>query len=112
MLKMKRSRTMPALLTMQSMRPKLSSAACTILCAESHSATLSTAATACPPASLISSTTDFGQRLAAFLVARQVVDHHLRAVRGERLREVAPDAGTGAGHDHDLVLNHAHPLAP
>src|SRR5438874_2563270 len=57
MLKMKRSRTMPALLTMQSMRPKLSSAACTILWAESHSATLSIAATAWPPASRISATT-------------------------------------------------------
>ncbi len=57
MLKKKRSRRMPALLTTQSMRPKASIAVLTMRLADSHSATLSVFATAPPPLALISSTT-------------------------------------------------------
>ncbi|MPM99589.1 hypothetical protein SDC9_146781 [bioreactor metagenome] len=52
-----RSRRMPALLTTPSMRPKLSTAHCTMRAALAASATLSVLATAWPPAALISSTT-------------------------------------------------------
>src|SRR5436853_76761 len=57
MLKKKRSRRIPALFTTASMRPKLSSAACTMRFAEVQSATLSVLAAAVPPAPRISFTT-------------------------------------------------------
>src|SRR5690606_21073899 len=57
MLKKKRSRRMPALLTTMSSRPNASSARWTMRLADSHSATLSVLATACPPAARIWSTT-------------------------------------------------------
>src|SRR5256885_16405110 len=57
MLKKNRSRRMPALFTTASMRPKASSAACTMRLALGHSATLSVLASALPPAARISSAT-------------------------------------------------------
>src|SRR5690606_38414497 len=57
MLKKKRSRRIPALLTTASMRPKWSRAHCTMRPALSHSATLSVLATASPPAARMASTT-------------------------------------------------------
>src|SRR5689334_13602739 len=57
MLKKKRSRRMPALLTTTSILPKASIAVLTIRFAASQSATLSVFATAVPPFALISSTT-------------------------------------------------------
>src|SRR6185503_10856224 len=57
MLKKKRSRRMPALLTTTSILPKASMAVLTMRFAASHSATLSVFATAVPPFALISATT-------------------------------------------------------
>src|SRR6185369_2165022 len=57
MLKNMRSRTMPALFTTQSMRPKLAMAASMVRPAACQSATLSVLAMASPPAALISSAT-------------------------------------------------------
>src|SRR3954447_1491327 len=57
MLKKKRSRRMPALLTTASSLPKLSMQKSIMRCADCHSATLSVFATAFPPCLRISSTT-------------------------------------------------------
>ena len=93
MLKKKRSRTMPALFTTQSMRPNVSTAACTILgraVGFSH---------AVPAGDGLATTRlDFrddlvGRAGLTVLPGTHVVDDDLGAIGGEGEREIAPDPG-------------------
>ena len=89
----RRSRRMPALFTTQSMRPKASSAVCTMRLALAQSATLSVFAIASPPPARISSTTLLGRALVGALAGERradVVDDDARArARPSRARSRA-----------------------
>ena len=91
MLKKKRSRTMPALFTTQSMRPNVSTAACTILAALSGSATLSAAGDGLATTRLDFRYNLVGRAGLTVLPGTHVVDDDPGATGGEGEREVAPD---------------------
>ena len=103
-----RSRRMPALLTTQSMRPKLSMAVLMMRSAPCGSATLSPLGTAMPPAFF-----DFGDHLIGHLDvgalalgrAAEVVDHHLGALGGGQHGDLLADAPPRARYDDDLTVN-------
>ena len=42
----------------------------------------------------------------------EVVDHHLRPLRGEAEGDLAPDASAGTGHDGHTVVEQAHGQRP
>ena len=93
-----------------SMRPKFSTAVLTMRSAPAGSATLSPLGTALPPAARDLVADLLRRRGAARALAvdraAEVVDHHLGAFPGGQQRHLAADAAAGAGHQHDLVLQH------
>ena len=88
-----RSRRMPALLTTQSMRPKLSIAVLMMRSAPCGSATLSPLDTAMPPAFLISADHLVGDPESSALAlgrAAEIVDHDLGALAAPQLADLPP----------------------
>ena len=101
------SRRMPALLMTMSTLPNSSMAVCTMASPPSGVATESVLATATPPASSISSTTFWaGPASSPSTVDRtaEVVDHDLRAARGEQQCVLAAETAARAGDDRNLVV--------
>ena len=102
---------MPALFTMQSTRPKASSAVCTMRLALAQPATLSVLASRVTAAGADLVHHPVGRALVgAFAGERRadVVHDDLRARGGHRERDLAPDAAARAGDDRYLVFQHAH----
>ena len=110
MLKKKRSRRMPALLTTHVDAAEGVERAVDDALAASQSATLSALATASPPAAAISSTTGCAGPASLPSPATEApmsLTTTFAPSRRQREREVAADAAAGAGDDDYLALNHA-----
>src|SRR4029078_4041306 len=118
-----RSRTMPALLTRTSSPPKVSTAVWTRPGASSQSATFAPLVTASPPAAAISSTTPRAAlpppagdpststplSLTTTRAHSDIVDHHPRALTGERKGVRTPDAAARTRHDDHAAVEQTHP---
>ena len=101
------SRRIPALFTTMSMRPKASSALCTIAAPPSGVATELVSSTASPPASLISSTTCWpgpGATTGAVDGAAEVVDDDQRAPARQEQGVLPPEAAARTGDDRHLAV--------
>jgi hypothetical protein len=100
-----RSRRIPALFTSTSRRPNAEIDCSIISFAPAKSLTSLAFATATPPALRISSTTSSAGR-GASTVARsaEIVDHDLRAIRGEHERILSSDAAACPGDDHHAAF--------
>ena len=111
MLKSMRSRRMPATHTTPSMRPKVSTACCTIDAPPSIVVTDCALAAARPPAALISATTSSATSLVGSLpsIAHAVVVHdHGRALGRARQRDGPADAAPGARDRDHLAVERTH----
>ena len=106
-----RSRRIPATQTTPSIRPKVSTAVCTIRSPPSIVVTESATATALPPAGLDlrdDGVGDLARRVLAVDAHAVVVDHDVRAGRGARKRHRAADPAPGSGDRDRLVVEIAH----
>ena len=102
-----RSRRMPALLTTQSMRPKLSMAVLMMRSAPCGSATLSPLAHGNAARLLDLADHLVGDRDVGALAlgrAAEIVDHHLGALGGGQHGDLPPDAPPRAGDDDDFTV--------
>ena len=104
------SRRMPALFTTASMRPKWSSAACTIFCAEAQAATDSVQISATPPFCLISRLGLLRRRGGAALAGQRGADvgnDDLGPGGGHHDGDLPADAAARAGDHRNLAFHHA-----
>ena len=103
---------MPALFTRTSSPPKVSTAVWIRPAACSQSATFAPLVTASPPAAAdlvdyaLRGTAAAGRR--AVQANADVVDHHTRALGGERQRVRAPDAAARTRHDDHAAVEQSH----